>query len=147
MVASAYERMVCSPTHDRVSRSRISGSSAAPLRLRQLDDAGKLTRITDLLAQRGHAALEGQRAHRDPPAVTGLADHQVGVGAGVVEEHLVELGVAGQLDDRPHLDTGLVQRHQQVGQARRAAWSPSRCARPRSTTAPSAPATSTPSAR
>ena len=31
MVASAYERIARSPAHDRVSRSRISGSSAAPV--------------------------------------------------------------------------------------------------------------------
>ena len=147
MVASAYERMVRSPTQDRVSRSRISGSSIDAVPLRQLDDAGKLTRITDLLAQRGHPALEGQRAHRHAPAVARLADHQVGVGAGVVEEHLVELRVAGQLDDRADLDARADPAAPADRTGRRAAWSPSRCGPPRSTTAPSAPATSTPSAR
>ena len=34
----------------------------------------------------------------------------VGLGAGVVEEHLVELAAAGDLHDRPHLDAGLVHR-------------------------------------
>ena len=39
-----------------------------------------------------------------------------GLGAGVVEEHLVELAAAGDLLDRPHLDAGLVHRHQQERQ-------------------------------
>lgn len=85
--------------------------------LRELGQVGKLTRVTDLLPQRRNAALEGQRSHRDAPAVARLADHQVGVGAGVVEEHLVELRGAGDLDDRPDLHARLVQRHQQIRQA------------------------------
>ena len=38
--------------------------------------------------------------------------------AGVGEEHLVELGRAVGLHDRPHLDAGLLHRHEQVGDAR-----------------------------
>ena len=41
----------------------------------------------------------------------------VGVGAGVVEEDLVELRRAGELADRPDLDAGLLHRDEQVGQA------------------------------
>ena len=75
-----------------------------------------LTGVADLLPEGGHATLEGEQTHGHPPAVPRLADHQGCFGAGVVEEHLVELGVAGELDDRPDLHTGLVERHQQEGQ-------------------------------
>ena len=54
--------------------------------------------------------------HRDPPAVAGLADDQVGGGPGAGEEHLVELRAAGQLLDRPDLDAVLVDRDQQERQ-------------------------------
>ena len=84
--------------------------------LGQLHQSGKLTGVTDLLAQRGHAALELQGSHRHTPAVAGFPDHQFGVGAGVGEEHLVELRVTGQLDDRADLDTRLVKRHKQIRQ-------------------------------
>ena len=47
-----------------------------------------------------------------PP--TTLSSGQRGVG----EEHLVELGGAVGLRDRPHLDAGLLHRHEQVGDAR-----------------------------
>ena len=43
----------------------------------------------------------------------GCADDEVGVGAGVGEERLVELAAAGDLDDRADLDAGLVHRHEQ----------------------------------
>ena len=76
-----------------------------------------LTRILDLLTERGDAAFERQRPHGHTPPVAGFTDHEVGVGAGVIEKHLVELGVAGELDDRPDLDARLIQRHQQVGEA------------------------------
>ena len=109
--------MVFRPTHDRVSFSRITGSSIGSGLLGQLDDAGKLSRITDLLTEGRYAALEGQRGHRDAPPVTGLTHHQVGVGAGIVEEDLVEFRVAGQLDDRADLDARLIERDEEIRQS------------------------------
>ena len=147
MVASAYDAhgAQADPRPGQPLADQRIVDGAGPLgHLRQ---AGKLTRVTDLLAQRGHAALEGQRAHRDPPAVAGLADHQVGVGAGVVEEHLVEFRVAGQLHDRADLDAGLVQRHQQIGQARVALGALLGAGHHEAPLRPGAPATSTPSGR
>ena len=84
--------------------------------LGQLDDAVELAGEADLLAQRGDAALEPERAHRDPPALARLTDHQVGGGAGAVEEDLVELRRAGELLDRAGPRRRLVHRHQQERQ-------------------------------
>ena len=62
----------------------------------------------DLAGQRARARerdpLVHQGGDRDVPAVAlGPDAHRVG-DAHVVEEHLVELGVAGDLHERPHLD-------------------------------------------
>ena len=46
-----------------------------------------------------------------------LADDVVGGGAGAVEEDLAELGGAGDLPDRTHLDARLLHRHEQIGDA------------------------------
>ena len=78
--------------------------------------AGQLTRITDLLAEGGDTALEHQRAHRHPPAIAGRPDNQVGVGARIGEEHLVEFGVTGELDDGTDFHARLIQRHKEIGQ-------------------------------
>ena len=63
------------------------------------------------LAGQPHAAdgdaLVHQRGLGDPPALADLAE-AVGVGdADVGEEDLVELGLAGDLAQRPHLDAGV----------------------------------------
>ena len=53
---------------------------------------------------RDHLALAGERRARDAPAVAGRAD-PVRVGdAHVVEEHLVEVDLAADVAQRPHLD-------------------------------------------
>ena len=54
----------------------------------------------EVLPERRHAPLEGERAHGDPPPVVDGADDVVGGGAGAGEERLVELAVAGELHDR-----------------------------------------------
>ena len=95
-------------------RWRISGSRALPLRLRERDDLRQLVPEQHLLAERRDAALEGERAHRHLPALARRADHVLARRARAVEEHLEELGVAGDLHDRPDLDAGLVHRHEQV---------------------------------
>src|SRR5690606_2313016 len=73
------------------------------------------------LAGQPHAAdgdaLVVQGGLRDPPSVTGLAQ-AVGVGyADVGEEDLVELGLAGDLAQRPHLDAGVGHVADEVGDA------------------------------
>ena len=115
-VRSACARMTSSRTYERVSRSRITGSSIDAVVARELDERVEFAPEADLLAERGDPALERERAHRDAPAVADLADHEVGGGAGVVEEDLVELRGAGELHDRAHLDAGLLHRHEQVGE-------------------------------
>ena len=70
-----------------------------------------------VLAERRRAPLEAERAHRHPPAAVDLADDVVGVGGRAGEEHLVELGVAGDLVDRADLDAVLAHRHEQVRDA------------------------------
>ena len=79
----------------------MSGSRAAcRLRARRATMCVELVAEGHLLAERRDAALEGERAHRDLPAVARRADDVVGRGARAVEEDLVELGVAGHLADR-----------------------------------------------
>ena len=78
----------------RPGRAEVEGAQAAGLRERR----------------RPGTPLEGQRGQRHRPTPVDLAD-QVGIGhPRVVEEHLVELGVAGHLPQRPHLDAGLASR-------------------------------------
>ena len=61
--------------------------------------------------------LVHQRGLRDPPAFADAAD-PVGLGdRGVGEEHLVELGLAGELAQRADLDAGLVHVQAEVGEA------------------------------
>ena len=95
----------------------MTGSVVRPLCLGDGDEAVELAAERELVAEQGHAALEGQRGQGHPPAVADLADDVVDGGAGAVEEDLVELGGAGQLGDGPDLDAGLVHGHEQVGQA------------------------------
>ena len=87
--------------------------------------------------------LVHQRRHRHGPALADVAD-PVGVrDPGVGDEHLVELGVAGDLPQRPDLDAGLLHVEREVGQPlvlrARPDWSARpaapgwRCGRPRST--------------
>ena len=64
------------------------------------------------------APLEAERGVGDRPAVVEAADDVVLRAAGVGEEHLVELGGAVGLRDGPHLDAGLLHRHEQVRDAR-----------------------------
>ncbi len=81
------------------------------------DDAVEFAGEADLLPEGGDAAFEGQQTHRDLPSVAGGTDDEVGVGDGVVEEDLVELGGAGELLNGPHRDAGLVEGHEQEAQA------------------------------
>ena len=84
--------------------------------------AGELEQVVELLAEshdvteQSHAALEGQGGQGHAPAVVDLAHHEVGVGAGPVEEDLVELRGPGQLPDGPDLDAGLVHGDEEVGE-------------------------------
>ena len=58
-------------------------------------------------------ALEVERRLGDRPAVALAADEVGGVAHRVVEEHLVEDGVAGHLAQRPDGDAGLVERERE----------------------------------
>ena len=73
-------------------------------------------------ALRGHPAADGdplvhEGGEHDPPAVARLAE-ALGVGdARVGEVHLVELGLAGDLVERPHLDARALHVDHEVGHA------------------------------
>ena len=58
-----------------------------------------------------------KRGARDQPALAAPADDPVARRAGAVQEHLVEVGAARHLAQRPHLDAGLLHVDQQVGDA------------------------------
>ena len=64
--------------------------------LEQLDVDDELARV--------HAALVGERRVGDAPALVLRADELVVGDEHVGEEHLVELGLVGDLAQRPHLD-------------------------------------------
>ena len=63
-------------------------------------------------------ALVQQRRHRDLPAAADLAEQVLGGHVGRREEDLVELGLAGDLAQRPHLDPGRVHVDDQVREPR-----------------------------
>ena len=73
------------------------GVADPPVLLGQRHDPVELAPEAQLVAEQGHAALEGQGGEGHPPAVAHLAHDVVGRGAGPVEEHLVELGGPGEL--------------------------------------------------
>src|SRR5690606_20648540 len=95
---------------EALAHHRVGGAAVAA---RRGGDLVQLVTEGELLAERRGAALEGQRAHGDLPAFADAAHHVARRGAGAVEEHLVELAVAGELDDRPDLDAVLAHGHQQ----------------------------------
>ena len=82
-----------------------------------LHDVFEFAREAHLLAERAHTPLELEQTHRHFPALTGFADDKAALGGGVVEEHLVELGGAGELLDRPDRDAGLIERHEEKTQS------------------------------
>ncbi len=132
-------------TGDLLADGRILGRAVAP--------AARSTMVWSSRAKPiCWPSVETPRSKVSRPIATfqpspGVPDHEVGVGDGVVEEDLVELGRAGELLDGTHRHAGLVQRDQQEAQALVARRSPARCGRPRSTTARRAPVRSTPSGR
>ena len=99
-------------------RARCAGGSPRSLRravgFRRVDHLLQLVLELELLAERGGAALERERAHRHLPAVARRADDVARRRARAVEEHLGELRVAGDLHDRADLDARLLHRHEQV---------------------------------
>ena len=59
--------------------------------------------------ERAGAAFVGQHGHRDAPAFADLPDQMIARHAGVLEEHLAELALAGHLPQRSHGDAGRVE--------------------------------------
>ena len=109
------------------------------------DDTAFLT--TELADATEHDALVHQRRDRDVPPVADTAD-ALGVGdARVGEEDLVELGFAGHLPERSHLDTLLVHVDVEVRQAPVLRARRDRCARAAGPSARRAPCSSRPSGR
>ncbi|MND82881.1 hypothetical protein D3C80_747250 [compost metagenome] len=96
-----------------LAQDRVASSAVG---LGDGDDFVQFILELHLLAKGGNPALETEQGHGDLPAFAGLADDVRSVGAGVVEEHLVEFRGAGQLFDRAHADTGLSHGYQQERQ-------------------------------
>ena len=100
-------------TSSRVAASLRSLGQVAP----HLDQRGDRARALRRDRAADRDPLVHQRGQRDPPAVAGLAE-QLGVGdAGVGEEDLVELGLAGHLAQRPDLDAGRLHVDDERGEA------------------------------
>ena len=94
----------------------MTGSRERPFCLCHRHDAVELADESELVPEQGHPPFEGQGGERHPPSLALGADDVGAVGAGPVEEDLVELTRLGQLHDGAHLDAGLVHGDQQVGE-------------------------------
>src|SRR5690606_25620859 len=97
-----------------LAEDRILGRAVL---LGRRDDEIELALELRLLGERGRAALERERAHRDLPAVAHAADDVVLVRLRALEEDLGELGVARHLLDGDDLYAGLIHRHEEVAEA------------------------------
>ena len=139
----------------RIARSarrwRTSGSSLAglPLRLRRARDAQQALRSSMLRARRRgeHVALVAQRRVGDLPAVVELADQVLARHAHVLEEHLVEAGVAGHLHERADGDARASSCRSGCRRCRGASARRDRCARGRTSSRRTARSTSRSSGR
>ena len=109
----AHDRQLYMGLRQPITHNGVAGPTVL---LRHGQQPVELAPEGQLVAEERHAALEGKGGQGDAPAVADLAHHVVDVGAGTVEEDLVELARPSQLLDRPHLDPGLVHRYQQIGQ-------------------------------
>ena len=83
----------------------------------QSEEPVQLVPEPDRCVQGGLAALEPQQGHGHRPALVHLAHDQIRLGHRAVEEHLVEVRVAGDVANRPDLDAGLIQRYQEHADA------------------------------
>ena len=102
---------------ETLAHQRIVGGglAAAPPRARELDQV-----LEEQLGARGgrqHVALVEERGVRHRPAVVELPDEVRARDAHVLEEHLVEPGVAGHLHERAHGDARGLHVDQDVGDA------------------------------
>ncbi len=97
----------------------VAQHGGAPLRARrpQCGGVGDRARTAPAAAAAERGALVHQRGHRDGPAVADLAEPVFVRDAGVGEVHLVELGLARHLAQRPGLHPGPVHVDDKVGQA------------------------------
>ena len=89
-------------------RSDLSGDDqlTEPILLRGIEFGQRAQQLLHRVAQRGALShgdpLVGQRRSRQPPPVVDLSDHHLVGDEHVVEEHLVEQFVAGDLPERSH---------------------------------------------
>ena len=104
------------PIFSRATLSRTIGSSAAAALLGQLDQLVERVREPERRGGAEAGALVHQRRDRDHPAVALAADDVLVGDVGVLDEELVELGLAGDLAQRPHLDLVLLHVHEEVGE-------------------------------
>ena len=107
---------------DRLGDMRLRiGAGAA----HQLDAAAG----SELMKALGPAALEGELAGHLPPAVALLADQPVVRHEHAVEHDLVEVVLAGEVDDRPDRDARRLEVEDQLAEAAwRSVSRPARCA-------------------
>ena len=100
-----------SPSRWRTSESTRAAGSAASVWPRAAGDPKRLR------AEADRQPLEHQHRQRRSPAVADAADDHVGVEPDIVEEDLVELGLAGDLPQAADGDAGSVHRHDEHRQA------------------------------
>ena len=113
---------------------------------RELPQLVEVHLVHDLLLEReGGAPLVRQRRVGDRPTVVQRADELVVGHEHLVEEHLVELGVAGDLHQRPHLDARRAACRRRGTRSPCASGRRGRCGRGRFPSGRTARTTSTPS--
>ena len=96
------------PIFSSAIRSRISGSSARPRSLASSISSSRSSARPSAADGAEAGALVHQRRDRDHPAVALAADDVLVGDVGVLDEELVELGLAGDLAQRPDLDLVLL---------------------------------------
>ena len=116
----------CEPlAHDRVGEPTAGGA-----RLDQALDRDLVQHL--LLPDERRAALVGERRVGDAPALVLGTDEVLDRDLDVVEEHLVELALAGDLAQRADLDAGRASSGSRASRSPCAAARPDRCAPARS---------------
>ena len=130
------------------ARRRTSGRRAGRARAAVRVQLGEVHLVHDLLLEREvRAPLVGERRVGHRPPVVQPADEVVVGHEHLVEEHLVELGLAGDLHERPDLDAVGRPCRRRGRRCRGASGASGRCGPGRSPSGRTARRTSTPSGR
>ena len=97
-----------------LTHERIGGGASLDS---DLGDAVELITKAERVGGGAVASLEAEQHIRHPPAVVHIADHVLLGRLGIGEEHFIEVVAVVDVDNRAHLDAGLINGDQQEGDA------------------------------